>query len=137
MSVPNVLTRLPKGGDLLQEINALCKEKNIRRGTVQIIGAVERATLGYYLQDERRYISKEFDEHMEILAGVGNVSMKDGVPFVHMHLTLSRKDFSVIGGHTMPGCTIFAAEACVITLEGEELERGLDEPTGLPLWVTK
>ncbi len=137
MSVPNVLTRLPKGGDLLQEINALCKEKNIRRGAVQVMGAVEKATLGYYLQDERRYISQEFDEHMEILAGIGNVSIKDGDPFVHLHLTLSRKDYSVIGGHTMPGCVIFAAEVCIITLEGEELVRGFDEPTGLPLWSQK
>lgn len=137
MSVPNVLTRLPKEGDLLSELNALCKEKNIRRGTVQVMGAVENATLGYYLQDERRYISQEFDEHMEILAGIGNVSIKDGDPFVHLHLTLSRKDFSVIGGHTMPGCKIFAAEVCIITLEGEELVRGFDEPTGLPLWSQK
>lgn len=137
MSVPNILTRLPKSGDLLPELNALCKEKNIRRGVVQVMGALEGATLGYYLQDERRYISQEFDEHMEILAGIGNVSIKDDEPFVHLHLTLSRKDFSVIGGHTMPGCTIFAAEVCIISLEGKELMRGFDEPTGLPLWSMK
>jgi hypothetical protein len=34
----------------------------------------------------------------------------------------------------MPGCPVFAAEACIIQLLGTPLVRGFDEPTGLPLW---
>ena len=56
---------------------------------------------------------------------------------MHLHLTMGKSDLSVIGGHAMPGCTIFAAEACIIPLEGEDLVRGFDEPTGLPLWNLK
>ncbi len=137
MSVPNILVRLPKGADLLQEINAVCKQKKIRRGSVQVIGALECASLGFYLQDERRYVNHDIDENVEILCGLGNVSIKDGEPFVHMHLTLGKSDLSVIGGHTLPGCKIFAAELCIVELEGEELVRGMDDATGLPLWVKK
>lgn len=138
MSIPNnVLTRLPKESDLLQEINALCKAKNIRRGTLQVMGALERVSLGYYQMDEQKYITRDFDEHVEILVGTGNVSIKDGEPFVHLHLTLGREDFTAIGGHCMPGCVVFAAEVSIIPLEGEDLVREFDAPTGLPLWSQK
>ena len=129
-----VLVRLPKGQDLLAALKAACVERGVTKAQVQVIGALERACLGYYLQDERRYISYELAEHCEILCGVGNVSLKDGEAFVHLHLTLSRSDGSCLGGHAMEGCPVFAAEAFLLTVPGPPLVRGYDEPTGLFLW---
>ncbi|AGW15078.1 PPC domain-containing DNA-binding protein [Megalodesulfovibrio gigas] len=131
----HLLKRLPKGADLLDALTAVCKEHNITRGSVQVIGALEKAMLGFYLQDEQRYINHAVDENVEILIGVGNVSIKDGEPFIHLHLTLSRHDGSCLGGHAVAGCPIFAAEACILQLEGDPLVRGLDEATGLYLWT--
>jgi predicted DNA-binding protein with PD1-like motif len=128
------LGRLPKDADLIETLNALCAEHGIERGVVQVIGALQKAKLGYYIQAEQRYVSHEVNEAVEILTGVGNVSLKDGKPFVHLHLTLSREDYSCLGGHTMPGCVIFAAEASIIALDGPSLIRELDTATGLPLW---
>lgn len=126
--------RLPKGSDLLESLNALCAEQNITRGSVQLIGALEKAALSFYLQDKKEYVSHDFDEPNEILAGLGNVSIKDGKPFVHLHLTLGMEDMRCVGGHAMPGCVVFACEAIIQPLEGAPLVRGFDEPTGLPLW---
>lgn len=133
MSEPFLL-RLPKGQDLLAAVKAACDERGITKAQVQLIGALERASLSYYLQDERKYVGYELPEHCEILCGAGNVSLKDGESFVHLHLTLSRADGSCLGGHAMPGCPIFAAEACIMPVGGEPLERGFDEATGLFLW---
>ncbi len=135
MTMQPHLGRLPKGEDLFHSLNAFCKQAGVNRGFVSVIGAVERAVLGYYHQDERQYESFEFDEHMEIVSCIGNVSIKDGEPFCHVHLTLSRKDCTVVAGHCMPGAVIFAAEAAVIPIPGPNLVRGFDEPTGLPLWT--
>ncbi|WP_029894542.1 PPC domain-containing DNA-binding protein [Desulfohalovibrio reitneri] len=129
------LVRLPKEADMLEAIADVCRERGVNKAFMSCIGAVEKAVLGYYHQDERRYESQTFDQHMEILSGIGNISLKDGQPMAHMHLTLSCADFSVIGGHTMPGCKIFACELFVQPVPGEELVRGFDEPTGLPLWT--
>jgi predicted DNA-binding protein with PD1-like motif len=129
-----LLVRLPKGADLLNALNAACQARGITKAAVQVIGALERATLGYYLQDERRYISYDLPEHCEVLCGAGNVSLKDGEAFVHLHLTLSKSDGSCLGGHAMEGCPIFAAEALLLPLPGADLVRGFDEPTGLFLW---
>jgi len=129
-----ILSRLPKGKDLIEALTEAAATIKTTKAQVTVIGALEKAKLGYYLQDERRYIDFTFDEHVEILCGMGNISLKDGKPFVHLHLTLSRKDCSCLGGHAMAGNIIFAAEACITPVAGEALERGFDDPTGLYLW---
>jgi uncharacterized protein len=64
---------------------------------------------------------------------VGNISLKDGEPFVHAHAVLSDDEGKVRGGHLLGG-TIFAAEVHVTELLGETLARRLDNVTGLSLW---
>lgn len=126
--------RLPKGADLLESLNALCAEENITRGQVQLLGALEKGKLGFYRQIERKYVTLDVDEHVEIVSGTGNISIKDGKPFVHLHVVLSYEDGSCIAGHTMPGCIVFACEVVLTPIDGDPLVRGFDEPTGLPLW---
>lgn len=128
------LERLPKDADLIDTLNALCAERGVERGVVQLIGALQKGKLGYYIQSEQRYVFHEVNEAVEILVGLGNISLKDGKPFVHLHLTLSKQDCSTMGGHAMPGCVIFAAECAIFPLEGAPLVRELDTATGLPLW---
>ena len=134
MTAP-LLLRLPTDADLLAALTTACAEASIRRGAVQVIGALRRAVTGYYHQDAKRYDRHLLDEPLEILAGLGNVSLKDNAPFVHLHLTLGRADGSCLGGHAMEGCVIFAAEALITPVAGEPLTRVLDKATGLPLWA--
>ncbi|THB65724.1 MAG: DNA-binding protein [Desulfovibrio sp.] len=131
---PPLLLRLPTDADLLKALTDICVENSIERGTVELIGALRKAVTGFYLQDEQRYQAHVFDEPLEILSGLGNVSLKDGAPFVHLHLTLGRGNGECLGGHAMEGCVIFAAEACITPIDGPALVRELDEVTGLPLW---
>lgn len=134
MSKAPFLGRLPKGADLLEALTAVCREQNITRGAIALIGAVEKASLGFYYQDTKKYVSHDFPENLEILSGLGNVSLKDGQPFAHLHLILGRENGESVGGHAMPGCVIFACEVCITPIEGPDLVREFDEPTGLPLW---
>jgi len=131
-----LLVRLPKGEDLLDALVAICREKKITKGHISLIGALEKAVLGYYPQDTRRYVTHTLDAGTEILAGLGNISLKDGQPAIHLHLTLLQGDFTITGGHAMPGNILFAGEACITPLGGPLLNRGLDAATGLPLWDT-
>jgi predicted DNA-binding protein with PD1-like motif len=133
MSAP-YLFRLPKDADLMEALQAVCLERDITQATVTVIGALTRASMGFYLQDERRYVSHDVEKPLEILAGLGSVSLKEGQPFVHLHLTLSDETGAAFGGHAMPGCRIFAAEAAIQIAEGPEKHRVFDEATGLFLW---
>jgi len=64
---------------------------------------------------------------------VGNVSLKDGEPFVHAHAVLSDEKGNTRAGHLLEGI-VFAAEVHLSQLEGPKLERKYDEVTGLSLW---
>jgi len=126
--------KLPHGKDLLKSVTEVCEEKKIRTGSVQLIGAVKDATVGFYNQENKQYESLHFDQPLEIISSFGNVSIKDGNIFVHLHVTLSGKTGSALGGHLMSPTEIFACEYSITELEGEELVRKYDEVTGLYLW---
>ncbi|MBF0368333.1 MAG: DNA-binding protein [Magnetococcales bacterium] len=126
--------RLPYGVDLQEELNRICRVNKIKLGRVEAIGAVKKARLGYYDQSDRSYRFVEREQRLEILNLTGNVSIKDGEPFVHAHLTLGDHAGLAFGGHLMPGTIVFACEVIVQKYGGKPLERGFDEQTGLPLW---
>ncbi|HMK36379.1 MAG TPA: PPC domain-containing DNA-binding protein [Desulfomonilaceae bacterium] len=127
------LVRLPKGEDLVEAITRVFRERSIRKAAFNVIGAVTRATLGYY-DASFQYVNREFPGMQEIASCMGNVSEKEGDVFVHAHIVLSGKDYQCHAGHVMPGTEIFAAELFAIPVAGPILVRNFDEPTGLALW---
>ena len=129
-----ILRGLPHGGDLLGEIEDLARREKIKTGSVTVIGAVQKARVGYYDQETHDYLETGFEEPMEISSCLGNISLKEGEIFIHAHITLAARDGKVIGGHLAPGCKIFAAECLIEELVGEELKRLPDRETGLSLW---
>ena len=125
--------RLPKGADIGESLTAFCLKKGVRRAWLTLIGATTKARLGYYDQRRRRYCDKEFRGEMEILSASGNVSLKDGKPFAHIHATLGDAKYRVWGGHLLAS-EVFAAEAWLQELPGPALVRLPDPETGLALW---
>jgi uncharacterized protein len=127
--------RLAKGDDLLQALEKLCQEHNITLGEVRALGAVTRARVGFYNQEERKYYFLEFDQPLEILALVGNISMKDGKPMVHAHVTLADAAGRAFGGHLAEGTSVFACEFAIFEYSADQvLSRQNDPETGLMLW---
>ncbi len=132
-----IMGRLSKGADLLASLTQLCLNENVQLGVVRAIGAVTRARVGYYHQDRRTYSYLEFDGPHEIINLEGNISLKDGQPFVHAHIALMAEDGRMVGGHLAEGTEIFACEYVITELLPERnrtFERFFDEATGLYLW---
>ena len=126
--------KLAHGADLLEELVSICKDNNVGLGRVEAIGAVQKAKIGYYNQDKRQYNFLDIDKHLEITSLVGNISLKDGDPIIHAHITLGDSGGKAFGGHLAPGNIVFACEFVMEAFDGPKLSRGLDEQTGLPLW---
>jgi len=127
--------KLTYGADLLEELTEVCRRENVQLGRVEALGAVSRARLGFYNQQTREYQFFELDQPLEITKLVGNVSLKDGKPMVHAHVTLADEAGKAFGGHLAPGTIVFACEFILQAFEGPTFERGFDEQTGLPLWT--
>ena len=122
------------GADLLGEITGVCEQNSISLGRVQAIGAVQKAVVGFYNQEKREYAFQTLDTPLEILNLSGNVSLKDGQPFVHAHITLADERGRAFGGHLAEGTIVFACEFEVRVFTGREYKRTFDRETDLALW---
>ena len=126
--------RLATGDDLVEEIERVCAEQEVRAAWVNAIGAVRRAAFAYYEQEERRYLELESTDHHEITSFVGNISIRDDQPFLHAHGSFASRSGTAVGGHLLLGCEVFAAEVQIREMTGVDLLRTPDEVTGLALW---
>ncbi|MFC1951300.1 PPC domain-containing DNA-binding protein [Chloroflexota bacterium] len=131
-----IMVRVRHDADLMGELNDLAVSQGIEAATFTAIGALKCATLGYYNQTGHQYGEIDIDYHCEIASCIGNISIKDGTPFVHAHAVLADDKGNTKAGHLLGG-TVFAAEVHIRTLVGPTLERQYDEVTGLSLWQTE
>jgi uncharacterized protein len=128
------MARLDYGADLFDTIVKLAKDQQVRLGKVEAVGAVKKAKIGFYHQDEKKYEEVLFDRPLEITSLIGNLSIRDNDVAFHAHVNLGEGDGKVIGGHLLPGTIVFACEVTLFRFEGPDLVRQFDEVTGLHLW---
>lgn len=131
--------RLEKGADIISSLEAFCAERQIKAAWINLLGALDKATISYYDQEKHQYFHRELSGEYEIISCSGNISLKDGKPFAHLHIVLSGTDYQAIGGHLWPNTvSVFAAEFAIFKLDGEagteDLARCPDVETGLALW---
>jgi uncharacterized protein len=126
--------RLETGSDLVEAIERHCAEQGVLAAQVTVIGAVRRAAYAYYEQGDHRYLELSSETHHEVVGFTGNVSLRDGRPFLHAHATFADASGACVGGHLLRGCEVFAAEVMIREITGVELVRHPDAATGLALW---
>ncbi len=128
-----ICARLDHEEDIISQFTHLAEENGIETGILSAIGALSRAKLACYDQISHEYGEVSLEEPVELASCSGNISLKDGRPFVHAHAVLSDRTGRAWGGHLTFG-TIFAAELYLQELSGLPLIRVPDSVTGLNLW---
>lgn len=128
-----LLVRLGHDTDLVQSVTELARSKGIVAASFTAIGALKRAKLAHYDQKNHEYREIKIDSPHEMASCVGNISLKDGKPFVHVHTVLGDEGGNTKAGHLLEGI-VFAAEVHLRQLKGPRLERKYDGVTGLSLW---
>lgn len=128
---------IPKEADLYDAISKIAEQEDIRIGKVTAIGAVSEATIAYFDQDTKEYKTIHLKDKLEILNCTGNISLKNGKPFLHAHIIVGDKHGNAFGGHLMNGTKVFACEIFIEEFSGEDLNREKDEDTNLFLWKNK
>jgi predicted DNA-binding protein with PD1-like motif len=128
------MERLPYDGDLLKALTAFCREQGVRAGYLSVIGAVKRGVFSCYDQQKQVYETVILDEELEITHCQGNVSLLDGQPFVHAHISFARANGETLAGHLMDGTVLFAGELVLREFLGPDRVREKDPVTGLNLW---
>ena len=128
-----LIARLDHDSDIIESITQLAKDNDVEAGVFTAIGALKRATLEFYDQDEHEYGKTVIDEPRELASCMGNISILEGDPFPHTHAVLASEDGDAIAGHLSSG-VVFATEVHLQVLDGSELVRTHEDPTDLSMW---
>lgn len=126
------LVRLDPGEEVLSTLAAFCAREGVGSASLAGIGAVRDAELGYFEGARREYLRRELPGEHELCSFSGNLTWRDGEPFVHAHVVLAGADFVPLAGHLFRA-TISATGEFWIGKGGVKVVRELDAATGLKL----
>lgn len=125
--------RIDRGEEIVAVIEAYVRKQGIEAGSLSGIGAVDGAVLLMYRLEEKSYDRTEVAGPHELVSLLGNVSVRDGKSWPHMHAVLSDGSGVCRGGH-LEHATVGVTCEVIIDASDATIERGVDEETGLKLW---
>lgn len=125
------IVRLEKGEEVMKTLKKCCEENNIACGSIVGIGGTCDASIQWYDSTTKKFISKKLPTtNYEITSLIGNVSLVDGKPFLHIHITLSDETYHTFGGH-LESAVIGVTGEIIINAVDERISRKYDEKFGL------
>src|SRR3954447_7497376 len=125
-----VQLRFLSGERVLAPLLEWLGRENIEYATLTGLGAVSAATVSYWNAEAKQYETHERNEQMEVVSLIGNVTLREEMPFVHAHVSLGRRDLSIIGGHLNELSVHPTLEISVVP-GPQPVHRALDESCGL------
>ncbi len=131
----NYMVKLDAGEDLLKAVSAFVEEKNIISGYAHIMGLSRNVKFAYYNIETHIYeeIEKK-DRYFEIIQCTGNISLKEGKPFPHLHIAFGDQDGNIFGGHLLEGTIVEIGEVTIQAFDGEPMEREYDDWYKMTPW---
>ena len=124
---------LAKGDNINKTFESFAEVKGIGCAWLNGIGALENPEIGYYSLEDKSYYRKIFKGEYELTSLIGNITLKEGKPFSHTHITFSDTEFRVFGGHLF-NANITAAGEFIMQFGSDEINREMNAEIGLPLW---
>ncbi|MFX1389040.1 MAG: PPC domain-containing DNA-binding protein [Promethearchaeota archaeon] len=128
-----IIGKIEPNEDLISSIIEIVKKYDIISGIINCIGALKKFTIGFYDLKAKDYRMKTFEDNVELISCMGNIAYKEKEPVIHLHVTLGRSDYSLIGGHlSQPSIVSVTGEVKIIEID-YKLIRSLDHQFDLSL----
>ena len=124
------LYSLGAGAKVPDDILAIAKKEKISTARVEAIGGVNRLKLAYFNHRSKKYEEHDYAEFLEVTSLLGNITLKEGEPFLHVHGNFGRKDMTALAGHVM-SATVLPLLEVVITPTTNRALRRFDDELGL------
>jgi len=128
-----VVVRIDKGEEILTSLKAVCKEQQIKAGSLLGIGAVGKITIGLLNTNTKQYHSRELTGDHELASIVGNITTKNGEPYLHLHANVCNADQTSFGGHVSAAVVSVTCEIVIDIIDGS-IERTYDSDSGTNLF---
>jgi predicted DNA-binding protein with PD1-like motif len=120
------------GDEFTSGLLQFAKEQGLDAAHLTAIGALQRATVGYFDWDKKDYIKIPLDEQMEVLSLIGDIALYRGEPKLHAHCVLGRRDGTTRGGHVFEAHVRPTLEV-ILTESPAHLRKTYDPSVGLAL----
>ncbi|KKN39279.1 hypothetical protein LCGC14_0745080 [marine sediment metagenome] len=128
-----IVGKIEPDEDLIDSIHNIVKLHDIKSGFINCIGALKQFTIGYYDIESKKYKTETFDENVELISCVGNVTYSDGEPLIHIHISVGRSNYNVLGGHLgKPSIVSITGEVSIFEID-QKLNREVDQKFNLSL----
>ena len=128
-----IALRLDKGDDITESIYTVSEKEGVKAAKVSGIGATDNFTVGVFDIAKKEYEKFNFSGNHEINALTGNITEKDGKPYIHLHITATGKNGKVVGGHLIKGVISLTGEIVIMVIGGD-ITREFDENLGINRW---
>jgi hypothetical protein len=96
------------------------------------IGAVSRATLGWFDSQRTAYKKIPVESQHEVIGMSGDIAMYQGKPVVHTHMVLGAADGTTRGGHVLAAYVSPTLEV-MVTVDPVTMQKRFDPDTDLTL----
>ena len=127
-----IVFRLEMGEGLMESTQRIATAENVKLASINGIGACSKIEMGYIDLSIKEYVFKTFEGNLEILQATGNITLKDGEPFPHIHISVANNECKAFGGH-LNEATISATFEGVMQIIDLEIHREFNEDLGLSL----
>jgi hypothetical protein len=95
---------LAAGEEAREQIAAFARKERIRAASFVALGAFERAVVGYFDWQRKKYLPIPINGQVEVITLVGDVVEDErGGPSLHAHTVLGLSDGHTRGGHLLEG----------------------------------
>ena len=127
-----IVFRLEMGEFLMESTQKIAAAENVKLASINGIGACSKIEMGYIDLSIKEYVFKTFEGNLEILQATGNITLKDGEPFPHIHISVANDECKAFGGH-LNEAFISATFEGVMQIIDYEIHREFNEDLGLAL----
>ena len=95
---------LQSGEEAFTTLTKFANEAGITAASLTAIGALEKATVGWFDFEKKTYKKIEIAEQCEVLSAMGDIAVgDDGNASLHVHVVLGLSDGTTRGGHLLEG----------------------------------
>jgi imidazolonepropionase-like amidohydrolase/predicted DNA-binding protein with PD1-like motif len=121
-----------KGDEAFSGLMEFAEKYHVTSGHFTAIGALSRATLGWFDLQKKMYRKIPVNEQVEVLSMIGDFALYQGKPALHTHMVVGHRDGRASGGHVIEAVVSPTLEVFV-TVDPVALEKKHDPETGLTL----
>ena len=125
--------RLDPGEEIAGSLTRLVEEEGVQLASVSALGAANDVTIGIFNTVESQYYSHRYQGDDEISALVGNVTQKDGEPYLHLHITIGNPVTGEVHAGHLSSATISATLELFLQVWDGQVGRKFSDAVGLNL----